>query len=139
MAGMWKACWTGKPYSQRRNFLSQLNKEILAMSKPAAQSRIATSYSRKANRVYLACLIIFWLGAGLFVVSSSHADRKNENRPALIGPNATRANPGEVKSANRISTLKRWAAAPSLLASFLPPAPGDPDLVETFASDCMTP
>ena len=85
------------------------------MSNPAAQSRIATSYSRKANRVYLACLIIFWLGAGLFVVSSSHANRKNENGPALIGPplNATRANPGEVKSANRISTLKRWAAAPS--------------------------
>src|SRR5438552_7684842 len=105
----------------------------------AAQSRIATSYSRKANRVFLACLIIFWLGAGLFVVSSQ-ANRKNETGPALTGAalNATRDNTGEVKSAKLISTFKRWAAAPSLLASLLPRAPLDPDLVETFASDCTT-
>ena len=73
----------------------------------AAQSRIATSYSRKANRVFLACLIIFWLGAGLFVVSSQ-ANRKNETGPALTGAalNATRDNTGEVKSAKPISTFK---------------------------------
>src|SRR2546422_6398417 len=103
------------------------------------QSKLVTPWFRKANRLALISLVVFWLGAALFVVSSSQANRKSENSSAL---NSQQAVASESQSANPASRVERWnhtVSKPRLLAALLPPASGDPDLVQTFASDCTTP
>src|SRR5258706_49247 len=104
------------------------------MSNPANQSKL-TGQLRKANRIGLISLVIFLMGAALLLVSSSEARRKSEKGLAL---NSRHAAASQTKSAGP-ARLERWIGAPSLFAAFLPPAPGDPDLVETFAADCTTP
>src|SRR5437762_6887611 len=98
------------------------------MSKPvAARSRL----TMKANsKILLFALMVFSLGAASFLASTSRAIRKDENS---VKPNLERlATTNSKTTKSHVSSILR---SPLLV----PPAIGDPDLVETFAADCTTP
>jgi uncharacterized repeat protein (TIGR01451 family) len=76
-----------------------------------------------------------FLAAVLFVVAPSQASRAGEKK---LAAGATQTAGPKANSINRRPEQSKRLLNPMFLPAFLPPAPGDPDLVETFAADCTT-
>jgi uncharacterized repeat protein (TIGR01451 family) len=106
-----------------------MSNSAIAQAKIAMQSRIT-------NRFALISLLIFLLGAALFVVSSSEASSESEKASALNSKQAVATATRSTSPAGKMEN--HLVGSPSLLSALLEPAPGDPDLVETFAADCST-
>src|SRR5258706_11280665 len=87
--------------------------------------------SRKTNRFALVSLVILLLAAALFVVAPSKASRAGEKK---LAAGATQTAGPRANSVRRGPEQPNRVLSPMFLPAFLSPAPGDPDLVETFAS-----
>jgi len=74
---------------------------------------------------------MFSFGAAIFLASTSLAVRKSRN----AAPASSKSKTGKAERKSRWSNTVGAATTPALLA----PATTDPDLVETFADDCITP
>src|SRR2546426_354914 len=110
------------------------------MSNPdVSQSRLATPFIRKANRLALISLLAFLLGAALFLASSTQANLKSGTGSALKSERPIASN---VNSPNPVSRLEKWnepIGTPKLFSFLLPQSPPAPETIVTYAADCTTP
>ena len=100
------------------------------------QKRLMT----KAARLTLVLVATILLGAILFSVSSAHRNTSGRLGSAA----AASADAGrQVSTGSYEGGLNKLLIAggtnKTALSAFLPPAPGDPEVIETFAADCVTP
>ena len=110
------------------------------MSNPdVSQSRLATPFIRKANRLALISLLAFLLGAALFLASSTQANLKSGTGSVLKSERPIASN---VNSPNPVSRLEKWnepIGTPKLFSFLLPQSPPAPETIVTYAADCTTP
>jgi uncharacterized repeat protein (TIGR01451 family) len=102
--------------------------------------KLAIRFMTRASRFTLVLIAAILLGTALFSASSAHKTNGNRVDSASASPDA-KTFVGQRNSARLISKFQGGNAgteAPALFGALLPQGPPAPEIIATYAADCMT-
>jgi hypothetical protein len=102
--------------------------------------KLTGRFTTRANRITVVLIATLLLGTVLFSASSAH---KNSGDRA-VSASASTDTRTTVRKGNSARLVNKFLTgnvteAPAAFGALLPPSPGDPEIIATYAADCTTP